>query len=1603
MRGREKGADKSIVLGKQKNAPLYFLCVLYFLRLLCQIFLVVFTNTILCDILKMVFVYNIYLERGITMTNRKNRFNIVLSVVLALCVVLTLLPGGLLLTAMAGDEIPHDLVADSSLTATGDNHYIVTQSESDTTNNIVIDRGFTGVITLKGVNITTGEPIKFAGSGTFAAEGCTIELEGPNKLAASGGPAITIPAGAKVTFRAKNSTDEDTLVTTAGYGAAIGSPNNTAPGAIVIDSGTISATSGNGAGVGYGRAYSGNFTDTFSFTMNGGKLTATGNNCAGIGAGDGAPVGKITINGGTVIASGLHNNVGIGGVYGTKGFNGGGTIVINGGNVTATGGGSGQAGIGFSGSPAGLQMASGSITITGGNIKVSGGPGKPAIGGPSAYGGSDYLCYESIVILPEANISGSVQIGLSPVEHFATGLTGTPTVGNAKNIFFINKSNLTSIEAVGTTPAPLSVNTPHENINVFADFSGYHPLLAGLISDAYDKRDGVTGSSAVFKLGATEAAGDLPLFYYNTMPVSGSQIKFTGSGCADKIMANTTEIASGTVTLTGSGTPTTATPTPGPTAPPPPSANARLGGLTFVTFGGKKATVSGYVPAHEGTGNEYYVTIPAGKSAVYVDAPAAHSKATAVVSPGNSIPVIDGAATAIVTVTAQDGVTTSDYTIYFTTAPLNMTEDIVHFSDGHAGTSSGGYNLWNRSSSMAGVAGTAIDTNAANPAGTANPASAVKLSGNGAFLLKSTLDISGEFVISTSVYAKAGAAAAQIKFAELALLEINGTDYTFGTPGTMSEGWRRLDFYIVPGSGADAAERWNNSIVKLYIDGEYKGQRAYPITSYAQLVLDINGFPYSGWGAYSSRFEFVLMSAGDFYLDEVRIYEPSNFVIEEAITERYNDLAKNVKLNGTVTLELNHNIDMSTYMLAIYEGGELITRPTVVEPLSPDRIIIDFSGVGNAMKQYTTYAFVLSENCLDVTGRKINIDASSVSFTTGGAEGTTPPQIPLITPEEGAKYVMPDEFNTGYYSVSDFNQFKSMLEKYPQLISGSNGQVRITKESIAALKAANNPYIEERDGKTVFSGFKIDGGCLLIEASNVIIEDFYIDSKFGQHTTNVRTSGGATNVVIQDGELVGGDGMAAAGDNLTLKRMHIHQIMADGLKPASNWLVESCYIHDLGLGYLAHADGVQISGSGAGLTNDIRMYGNRIDMPPMMFFNVANCPFFLKLDHGPLTNVDIQYNWWNGGGNAAGIGGMDYLLKDLTYKNNLVGVGHRWDHVGSAGGSNLVNVVVEKAAELETLNIPSAGSVVYKDESGKRIYDLADSSDKLTVMANFANFTTNEQSVKIVAELYDINDERIATASPSVTPIQKYTKVSEYYEAEVWKFVNRMIAYIKTEVDSSFNPRTNTTPENVIGEFVPYYSQTKDYVENVFNQDPEMKVTANWWQTEVPPPVNTWFVGLKEKPYLPLSEQREFVFNLTRPVEAGDYVKVSVYKVWGGDTADELLRPADILECSLEPGEQPIFAVSGLSISGSAPHNISAAAQNDYTTAKDANFIVAVYDGSKLLDIQVITRSIAAGHNGAVAVGSYTPAITLQPTNKIKLMAWGANQSPLCAAFETTF
>ena len=197
-------------------------------------------------------------------------------------------------------------------------------------------------IILNNVSITTGSiaPLSISNTGKT-----TITLEGTNTLTVKGGIAGALQtSGNNASEVIINGSG--TLNATSYNGAAIGTAQDVFGGTIKINSGTIHANSTlNGAGIGTGRnSTETEHSNTTEIIINGGTVTATSSIGAGIGGGARMNGGIITINGGTVHASSTNTSgyagAGIGGgaQKPSSPFNGGagGTISIMGGNITAT-------------------------------------------------------------------------------------------------------------------------------------------------------------------------------------------------------------------------------------------------------------------------------------------------------------------------------------------------------------------------------------------------------------------------------------------------------------------------------------------------------------------------------------------------------------------------------------------------------------------------------------------------------------------------------------------------------------------------------------------------------------------------------------------------------------------------------------------------------------------------------------------------------------------------------------------------------------------------------------------------------------------------------------------------------------------------------------------------------------------------------------------------------------------------------------------------------------------------------------------------------------------------------------------------------------------
>ena len=318
------------------------------------------------------------------------------------------------ITVKAGDT--GNDVTQNEETTYGDKDTIITNRNKDNASSHTVtieaeDKDDKVEVTLKDVNIDASSRSEAAVSVTGKGD-TNIELDGDNELQGGDRHAglehnQTVDSKGNVTSGKLTIQDDNdkagSLTATGGYfGAGIGGGSAKA-GQVTITGGTITAISGDGAGIGGGQGNMGSNAGNADIEISGGTIEATGGyTSAGIGGGyygdaiikitgdaviknatggvfgagiggGGGGKGDVTISGNAKIenAQGGYAGSGIGGGYGASG-----TVTIkDDSTVTATGG---EVGAGIGGGVGGLA----DVTIEGNaTVNATGGVGSAGIGG----------------------------------------------------------------------------------------------------------------------------------------------------------------------------------------------------------------------------------------------------------------------------------------------------------------------------------------------------------------------------------------------------------------------------------------------------------------------------------------------------------------------------------------------------------------------------------------------------------------------------------------------------------------------------------------------------------------------------------------------------------------------------------------------------------------------------------------------------------------------------------------------------------------------------------------------------------------------------------------------------------------------------------------------------------------------------------------------------------------------------------------------------------------------------------------------------------------------------------------------------------------------
>ncbi|MCB4798252.1 right-handed parallel beta-helix repeat-containing protein [Neotamlana laminarinivorans] len=189
-------------------------------------------------------------------------------------------------------------------------------------------------------------------------------------------------------------------------------------------------------------------------------------------------------------------------------------------------------------------------------------------------------------------------------------------------------------------------------------------------------------------------------------------------------------------------------------------------------------------------------------------------------------------------------------------------------------------------------------------------------------------------------------------------------------------------------------------------------------------------------------------------------------------------------------------------------------------------------------------------------------------------------------------------------------------------------------------------------------------GSTTIQTDNTVIENKLISGTIRIYANNVTirnckiTTGGfygidikeGENILIEDCEIEGMQSAAILGRNFTARRCNIWNSGADGIKPYSNFLIESCYFHHLGYVEDAHADGIQLVREGGGIIT-----GNNFDMGPASGYKNSQC-IIIQSNDAAVDDIVIDGNWINGGGYSVQIRERNYgPPTNISITNNLFG------------------------------------------------------------------------------------------------------------------------------------------------------------------------------------------------------------------------------------------------------------------------------------------------------------------------------------------------------------
>lgn len=714
-------------------------------------------------------------------------------------------------------------------------------------------------------------------------------------------------------------------------------------------------------------------------------------------------------------------------------------------------------------------------------------------------------------------------------------------------------------------------------------------------------------------------------------------------------------------------------------------------------------------------------------------------------------------------------------------AAKDYEEDIVYFHEttGSVSCSSGNIDRWQ---SISG----ATKTQAQDPTNPDNYVFVLKASGSG-YLTKSlswssmsektdNVIFSFDFLLpshSEGVGEEAGVknqtvsfVNAQKTYAEFTYNEEKECyEYSiFDKVGTVSaDAWQHISFTFSPGEDGT-----NHLFLQMFGEG-IQNELGEAID---YLIVETNiDFGTLNLGQRANLFSLNIKAAENYgaqlFVDNAKMVKMYDFAPAKVETEIYEgDGFKNFDLEGKITLTLHHELDLSTVDFSHIHISDSLAQPipftsVTFAPGGRDTLIFDFAG--NKLPAYTDIYICFDETFLDTLGQSMH--QAVTKLETKGEKGEIPPaKDPIEVPVDG--FVMPDEWNTGYRCAKE--ELVPFEEKYPEF--AGKGGYEIT-ESIA--RKYNYEFSHFVSNKTIY----------VMTESPVYLHDFLQDGaaiwngKSGPYAhsssltiawmegCNNRTSNFFNNTM-----------------NMTLSHCYVHDVMGDHLQAIDNLTIEYCYFRDGGTRSPgAHADVIQFSGNSSFVGQNIKLYGNRFDVPPLLYDHVANaCVFFSPEEERTygFNDVHIVGNWFNGGGYTTYIAPEDHTntygrVNQIYYNYNQFGYGHNFKAMSCSykdendnNSLAAVNGTYIGNGYVETLH---AGSIVLFNGMGEdavRVFSAADmTGNEAKIMVNFANYMTIARDYRIEVVIENQDGDVIYTQTQN-GQIKRYTPVKEYATAD---------------------------------------------------------------------------------------------------------------------------------------------------------------------------------------------------------------------------------------------